>query len=51
MATALARSDAAGAHALVTELTRIQPARPEATRLLAQLGGSATNLEGDTAQR
>ncbi len=37
MATALARSDASGARALLTELTRLQPARPEATRVLAAI--------------
>jgi spermidine synthase len=41
MATALARSDASGARALLIELTRIQPARPEATRLLTMLGAGA----------
>jgi spermidine synthase len=37
MAASLARSDAAGARALLAELTRLQPARPEAPQLLAQL--------------
>jgi len=37
MATALARSDAAGARTLLTELTLIQPARAEATQALASL--------------
>jgi spermidine synthase len=37
MATALARSDADGAQRLVTELIRAQPARTEATQLLARL--------------
>ena len=35
MATTLARSDASGARALLTELARIQPARAEATEALA----------------
>lgn len=39
MAAALARSDVAGARALLDELRRIQPARSEAVRLLAALGG------------
>ena len=38
MAMALARSDAASARALLTELQQLQPARPEAGQLLAQLG-------------
>jgi spermidine synthase len=37
MATALARSDAAGARTLLTELTLIQPARAEAPQALASL--------------
>jgi len=37
MATALARSDVAGARTLLTELTQIQPARVEATRALASI--------------
>jgi len=37
MATALARSDVPGARALLGELHRLQPARPEASRLLAML--------------
>ena len=37
MATALARSDASGARALLTELAQVQPARAEATRALAAL--------------
>jgi spermidine synthase len=45
MATALARSDASGARALLTELTRIQPARAEATRALALMGASASTLD------
>jgi spermidine synthase len=39
MAASLARSDAAGARSLLAELTHLQPARPEATALLAQLAG------------
>jgi spermidine synthase len=46
MAGALARSDAAGARTLVTELIRIQPARTEATQLLAQLGEQTTTASG-----
>jgi spermidine synthase len=43
MATALARSDAPGARALLTELSRLQPARGEATRALAMIdAGVAT---------
>jgi hypothetical protein len=38
MATALARSDVNGARKLLAALARIQPARTEATRLLAALG-------------
>ena len=41
MATALARSDASGARALLTELNRLQPGRPEATQALASLGAVA----------
>jgi spermidine synthase len=41
MATALARSDAAGARTLLTELTRIQPARAEAPRALAAIDAGA----------
>ena len=41
MATALARSDAAAARGLLDELSRIQPARTEAPRLLALLGAAA----------
>ena len=48
MATALARSDASGARTLLTELTRLQPARAEATRLLAGMSaGSDTPEVGD----
>jgi spermidine synthase len=45
MATALARTDASGARALLAELARIQPARVEATRLLAliETGASAAD--------
>jgi len=39
MATALARSDTVGARTLLTELTRLQPARDEATHLLAAIDG------------
>jgi spermidine synthase len=42
MAKALARSDDSGARALLTEMTTIQPARPEATRLLALIGAQAS---------
>jgi len=38
MATALARSDAASARMLLSELTRLQPARPEAPRVLSLMG-------------
>jgi spermidine synthase len=38
MATALARTDVAGARALLAELARIQPARAEADRALAMIG-------------
>jgi spermidine synthase len=38
MATALARSDAAAARALLTDLSQLQPARPEAARVLGSLG-------------
>lgn len=49
MAVALARSNASGARALLGELQRIQPARPEASRLLARLGdGQPTRVR--TAQ-
>jgi spermidine synthase len=40
MAAALARSDAAGARALLGELARLQPARDEAPRALASLDGA-----------
>jgi len=38
MAMALARSDVSGARALLGELSRLQPARSEASQLLAALG-------------
>lgn len=38
MAAALARTDPAGARALLEELARLQPARSEASQLLARLG-------------
>jgi len=38
MAMALARSDVTAARTLLAELTRLQPARAEASRMLAQLG-------------
>src|SRR5258706_5653090 len=38
MATALARSDVSGARTLLTELSRIQPARAESAMLLASFG-------------
>jgi spermidine synthase len=38
MAAALARSDLPGARALLTDLQQVQPARSEATQLLATLG-------------
>lgn len=40
MALALARTDGAGARSLLGELARVQPARGEAQRALAQLDGS-----------
>jgi spermidine synthase len=45
MAAALARSDASGARTLLGELSRIQPARSEAIRLLAALGGEPPTVE------
>jgi spermidine synthase len=48
MATALARSDAPGARTLLTELSRLQPARAEATRVLARIAGVAS---GDITAR
>jgi hypothetical protein len=41
MATALARSDLAGARQLLTELSRIQPARDEASRAISSLASEA----------
>jgi spermidine synthase len=41
MAMALARSDVSGARTLLDELRQVQPARSEASRLLAQLGSEA----------
>jgi hypothetical protein len=38
MAEALARVDGPAARALLSELQRLQPARPEASRLLDSLG-------------
>jgi spermidine synthase len=37
MANALARTDVRGARALLTELTHVQPARPEAGQVLSSL--------------
>jgi hypothetical protein len=45
MAAALARSDASGARTLLGELSRIQPARSEAIRLLAALAGEPPTVE------
>lgn len=45
MATALAHSDADGARTLVTELMRIQPARTEASQLLARLGDQTADAD------
>ncbi len=45
MATALARSDASGAHTLLAELTRIQPARTEATHVLSLMSEGASPVE------
>jgi spermidine synthase len=44
MATALLRSDASGARTLLTELTRIQPARTEATRALALIAAGTSSV-------
>jgi spermidine synthase len=41
MAMALARSDVPGARALLGELSRLQPARAEASQLLARLGAES----------
>jgi spermidine synthase len=40
MAAALVRSDPAAAQALLEELDQVQPARPEAARVLRELGGA-----------
>jgi spermidine synthase len=45
MATVLARSDAPGARALLIELSRIQPARAEATRALALMDAGASTTD------
>jgi spermidine synthase len=45
MAAALARSDVSGARTLLTELRRLQPARAEATRLLAGMSAGADTPE------
>jgi spermidine synthase len=45
MATALARSDVTGARTLLTELTQIQPARPEASQALALLLDHSATLD------
>jgi hypothetical protein len=45
MATALARSDVAGARTLLGDLVRIQPARTEASRALELLGAGASASE------
>jgi spermidine synthase len=45
MAMALARSDVTGARTLLGELLRVQPARSEATRLLALLGSETPTIE------
>jgi len=42
MAATLARTDASGARVLLAELTRLQPARVEAPRLLAALDGATS---------
>jgi spermidine synthase len=47
MATALARSDASGARTLLTELSRIQPARGEATRALDLMPGESSGADSD----
>ena len=41
LATALARTDASGARALLTELRQVQPERPEAALALRELDGTA----------
>jgi len=45
MATALARSDVAAARTLLGELAQLQPARSEASQLLAQLGAEPPAAE------
>jgi len=45
MAMALARSDVSGARTLLGELTQVQPARSEATQLLARLGSGPPAAE------
>jgi len=45
MAIALARSDVPGARTLLGELTQVQPARSEATQLLARLGSEPPATE------
>jgi spermidine synthase len=46
MATALAGSNVPDARALLVELTRIQPARSEAARLLARIGDETATNDG-----
>ncbi len=41
MAMALAATDTAGASALLTDLVKVQPARPEASRALRQIRDGA----------
>ncbi len=45
MARALARSDATAARNLLSELTRLQPARSEATRMLALIDSATSSSE------
>ncbi|HEY0462571.1 MAG TPA: fused MFS/spermidine synthase, partial [Polyangiaceae bacterium] len=45
MAQALARSDVSGAKSLLTELTRLSPARGEATRTLSLIAPAASDAE------
>jgi len=45
MAAALARSDVSGARILLDELSQVQPARSEASRLLARLASEAPAVE------
>ena len=49
MATALARSDAPGARTLLSELTRIQPARAEASQALALMDAGASTSDAERA--